>query len=176
MPKPKLQMPPFPKLGWDGYSWRGDSRFPFYRSDGGQELCVHMWKTLKELMGDEVEPTSARLPTAAQVAAYARITATDSPLRSVLLPAFRKRIPELATADWDGLVSSFHLSNTSIFLAELDGESYLAYSFHCTRREWGYDISSGVITHQDRLVHFGDVEETWDDKVIRQDLRSRKRT
>lgn len=176
MPKRKLEMPPFPKLSWDGYSWRGDSRFRFYRSEGSQELCVHMWKTLKDLKGAETEATSAPLPTPAQVAAYARIIAANSSLPAVLLPAFQQRFRKLETADWDELVNSFHLSHTSIFHAELAGESYLAYSFHCTRREWEYDISSGVITHQDRLVYFGDVEDTWDDKLIRQDLQERKTT
>ena len=167
MAKRKLEMPPFPKLSWDGYSWRGSSRLRFYRSDGSQELCVHMWNSPAD---EEVEAAAAPLPTTAQVAAYARLTAVDSPLRTVLLPAFRERVPQLTTADWDALVNSFHLSHASIFRAELEEESYLAFSFHCVRREWGHDISSGVITHRERLVYFGDVEDTWDDKLIREDL------
>jgi hypothetical protein len=170
MPKRKLEMPPFPKLTWDGNSWRGSSKLRFYRSEGSQELCVHLWKTRKDA---EIDGESAPLPTPAQTAAYARLTAADSPLQAVLLPAFRERIPQLASADWESLVSSFHLSHAAIFRAEAAGESYLAFSFHCVQRDWGHDISSGVITHQDRLVYFGDVEEAWDDRLIRKDLRSR---
>ena len=59
----------------------------------------------------------------------------------------------------------------NVFHASWEDVSYVGLVFNCLKWEYGYEHGVGIVTHRDRVVHFGMAEEGEDDQLALKDLR-----
>ena len=74
-------------------------------------------------------------------------------------------------------VNLFAIDEVLLFPPALEGVAYIGFVFYCLRYDYGYEHGVGIVTHRERVVHFGMAEEGQDEQQARKDLRriARKR-
>jgi hypothetical protein len=160
-----LHLPPFPSLSWDGWYWRGPVTVPWYATAEVPELVIHPDPALS------APPADAPRPTDAQAAAFQYLVDLNSPLRQAVAAQMQKHVPEVAGADWPGIEAFFVLAAVIVFHPAADGVSYTGLVLNCLQWDYGYEHGVGIVTHRDRVVHFGMAEEGADDQIALKDLR-----
>jgi hypothetical protein len=169
-----LLLPPFPPLQSGRWEWRADFTLPWYRVAPPTNPTQEKPQLIVRADVSRSVPTRADVPwqpTAAQTAAFRFLLEQEARLKPVLLAEFRKSVPELDGAAWDGLEAFFELAIVLVFYPALDEVSYTGLVFHCLQWDYGYEHGVGIMLHQDRIVHFGMAEEAQDETQALKDLR-----
>jgi hypothetical protein len=161
--------PPFPTLDWDGHFWRGEWAVPWFAQDGPTALLVRPAPS-RSRGGDAGPP-----PTDAQAAAFRVLDAADAPVVGALTESFRRFVPELAGADWDGVRAFFELAEVVVLPTARDGLAYVGLIFLARHWDNAYEHGVGITLHGDRVAHFGMAEEARDEGQALKDARQQAR-
>jgi hypothetical protein len=163
-----LELPPFPPLMWDGLYWRTSIAVPWYVTAETPQLIV---RPDYSRSAEVTEARSAPRPTSVQASGFQFVFDPETPLKQSLLMQFQTYVPELAEADRDRVQTFFALATVLIFHPFLDDISYTGFVFNCLHWEYGYEHGVGIVTHKERVVHFGMAEEAMDETQALKDLR-----
>jgi hypothetical protein len=160
-----LDLSPFPPLEWDGWEWRGAFQVPWYVSPETPELVVR--RDPKKVTEEISDPAAAPRPSAAQQAAFEALLQPDPPLKQPLLAEFVRYIPELERPDWESVQAFFELAHVRIFHTSVEDVAYAGFVFNCLQWDYGYEHGVGIVTHKDRVVHFGMAEEAEEEAAMK---------
>jgi hypothetical protein len=192
--KKTLDVPPFPPLRWDEYSWAGKITLPSWAgfksrpdsprskkvSDGTVKVSVHV---------EDAEDDAPALPTAAQVAAMKHLLRSEKKTASAVLRTIFEVYPE-AKAEYEegydeepgttlpeikkpeGLRSLMCLKCVHVLYVEKDGVAYTGFDFGCL---WEEEHGAGVMTHLSRVVEVGQADCSFLEWIAERDANRRKK-
>jgi hypothetical protein len=193
MPNQPLNMPPFPPLTRDKYSWTGEVELPSWagfqsrrgaygsfsshaKSDGRAHLTI-------EPQTDDAETP----PTPEQVRAFQLLVDNEPAVaNSVLLAIFTnypdmrdkygyrdedaaELMPEIQRADQ--LRQLIGLSSVHVLSVAKDATVYIGFEFGCT---WDVEHGLGVMTHKDRVVKVGGADTSFLEWIAERDAKNKK--
>jgi hypothetical protein len=193
--KKTLDVPPFPPLRWDEYSWVGKVKLPSWagfqarggaygsrsskkRSDGTVRLDV------------AVEDDEAQTPpNAAQIAAMRHLLDNEKAVASAVLEAIFEMYPE-AKAEYEAgygeeedetlptisdpkeLRALMGLSTVHILDVKKGAAAYIGFEFGCA---WEEEHGAGVMTHRGRVVEVGQADTAFLEWIAERDAKRRKK-
>jgi hypothetical protein len=189
--RPSLDLPPFPRLTWDGYFWQGAVTLPSWRgfqtrqgsyarvsssepSDGTVRLFV------VPLGRSEQSP-----PTPEQAAGYRSLLDHEKAVSDSVLQAIFDAYPQMredyldACDDEDDsccpeidrpeqLKELIGLSIVHVLTVARDGTAYVGFEFGCT---WEREHGLGVMTHRDRVIRVGGADASFLAWIAERDAR-----
>lgn len=197
MAKKTINVPPFPPLRWDEYSWDGKLTLPSWKgfaarpgsrskkvTDGTVRLSVHV----EDVADDEDDATPAP-PTAAQIAAMKHLLKNEKKIASAVLQAIFEVYPEqkaMYEEDYDeepgttlpeiarpsGLRPLMGLSNVHVLYVKKDEVAYIGFEFGCV---WEEEHGAGVLTHLGRVVEVGQADCSFLEWIAERDAKRRKK-
>jgi hypothetical protein len=171
--KPTLDLPPFPPLTWDGYSWTADVDLPawrrFVRNDGRMPLMI--------LIDNEDQA-----PEPWQGEAYRYVIDHDKALADTIVCAVMQRKPWVDEDDDDeedeeprlriatagDLLGRFRLDTILIQHVVREGIAYVGFQFRC---DWEREHGLGVMMHRDRIVRLGGAADAFLAWIAERDAR-----
>jgi hypothetical protein len=163
---PTLDLPPFPPLTWDGYSWAAEVELP-------------AWRRFQD--NDKVRITvsadGGRPPSRSLLATYQYVFDHDKPLADVIVSQLLARSPWLDNEedeiDGDCRIDEpaqlcQHLRLDTVIVHEVVGEgtAYVGYAFGC---DWETEHGLGVMMHRDRIVAWGGADHAYLTWIARRD-------
>lgn len=167
---PTIDIPPFPPLTWDRYSWSGEVRLPSwagFQSRRGAYASVSEPMPSDGTAGLTVEGDAESLPTPEQAAAFRYLLENESAVAAAVLralfdyyPAEREPedVPEIA--DPAGLRVLVGLSAVHVTWVVQDGAACIGIGFEFDSA-WDAEHGAGVMTHQGRVIATGQADSSF---------------
>jgi hypothetical protein len=148
-----LDLPPFPPLTWDGYSWTADVVLPAWRGFQNKDDKVRI----------VVSANEGHPPNQSQLETYRYLFDHDKPIADVIVSAVLDKSPWLDNeedeVDGDCRIDEpaqlcEHLRLYDVYVHDVvrEGIAYVGFSFGC---DWETEHGLGVMMHRDRIVHWG---------------------
>ena len=169
--KPRLSMPPFPPLRWDGHFWKGRVMLSSWRGFQSRLGPYAASRSSKESDGTarlSVPPPAGvaeRPPSAQQANALRYLLEHEEAIRDALVaaifeqyPVIRERLRRTRLVDEldmpalerpEELKSHIGLSTVHVLPVVKGDAAYIGFEFGCT---WDDEHGLGVMTHQGRIV------------------------
>jgi hypothetical protein len=182
-----IDVPPFPPLTWDDYSWAGEVRLPSwagFQSRRGPYASVSDKRPSDGTARLTVDAKAKALPTPEQVAAFRHLldneTAVAEAVKLALLdyyPSEREayldaydleesdEVPEVA--DVAGLRSLVGLGSVHVLSLVRDGVACIGFEFGCV---WDAEHGAGVMTHRGRVIAVGQADCSFVEWMARRGL------
>ncbi len=163
-----IDIPPFPPLTWNRYSWSGEVRLPSwvgFQSRRGAYASVSDPAASDGTAGLTVEGDAESLPTPEQAAAFRYLLEHESAVAAAVLraifeyyPAEReaKDVPEIA--DPAGLRALVGLSAVHVTWVVQDGAACIGFEFGCA---WDAEHGAGVMTHLGWVIATGQADSSF---------------
>lgn len=170
-----LNIPPFPPLTWDEYSWVGEVRFPSwvgFQTRGGAYASVSEEAASDGSARLTVDAEAKARPTSEQVAAYRHLLDNEAAVAQAVghalleyYPGQREaylkgygltasaEVPEVT--DLAGLRSLVGLSSVHVLSLARDGVACIGFEFGCA---WDEEHGAGVMTHRGRVIAIGQAD------------------
>ncbi len=185
-----LDLPPFPRLGWDDGFWVGEITLPswvdFQTRRGGYNSVssAHPSDGSVQLVVVPSDEKSQTPPTVEQVAAFRHLLDHEASVAASVLRALFDRYPEEKKAydeDYDEeddvqalpviqnpgeLHTLIGLSIVHVLSVVKDGVAYVGFEFGCV---WDREHGAGVMTHLGRVTALGQADTAFVAWIARRD-------
>jgi hypothetical protein len=170
-----IDIPPFPRLTWDEYSWAGEVRLPSwagFQSRRGPYASVSDKRPSDGTARLTVDAEAKARPTPEQVAAFQHLVDNEAAVaaavgralldyypgeREAYLDAYdledSDEVPEVT--DLTGLRSLVGLSSIHVLSLARDGMACIGFEFGCV---WDGEHGAGVMTHRGRVIATGQAD------------------
>lgn len=188
MPDELIEVPPFPPLKWDTYSWTGEITLPSWagfqsRGGGYGSVSAQGPSTGTVVIRVESPGDSQQPPTPAQWAAVRHLLEHEAGVALAVAQALFEYYPTArakflkangtAAASGvptirrtDDLRSLMGLNSVHVLRVVHENIAYLGFEFGCN---WEEEHGAGVMTHGDRVVAIGHATVSFDYWTARED-------
>ena len=164
-----INIPPFPRLKWDGHQWFGQirqARLPSWTGFGGS--LTQYWLS--------VHAEDKSLPTPEQAAAFRHLIENEASITEAVARALLDYYPEAREMYYDGfdgddpeeelpevsdvpdLQPLVGLCGVHIRSVSREGMAYVGFELGC---KWDAEHGAGVLTHRGRVVATGQASESF---------------
>lgn len=193
--KKTLDVPPFPPLRWDEYSWAGKITLPSwagFQARGGAYGSRSSKKpsdgtaSLNVAVEDDEDQTP---PTAAQVAAMQHLLDNEKAVAAAVLNAIFEMYPAAKAEYEEGygeeedetlptikspkeLRTLMGLSTVHVLYVKKGDTAYIGFEFGCA---WEEEHGAGVMTHRGRVVEAGQADTAFLEWIAERDAKRRKK-
>ncbi len=194
MARPTIDLPPFPGLEWDEFSWMGKIVLPSWagfqvREDASESVGLDSDSDVRPWLYVHPKNHQAKTPPLPEQAEAFRflLEHEEAVARSVLQAIFVKYL------EWRGLAldddfrddeeeddlmpeierpeqlrSLIGLSNVHVLNVAKDGVAYTGFEFGCT---WDEEHGLGVMTHRGRIIEVGGADTSFLEWIAERDAR-----
>jgi hypothetical protein len=182
-----IDVPPFPPLTWDNYSWAGEVRLPSwagFQSRRGPYASVNDVRPSDGTARLTVDAEAKARPTPEQVAAFRHLLDNEAAVaeavklalldyypgeREAYLDAYdleeSDEVPEVM--DLAGLRSLVGLGSVHVLSLARDGLACIGFEFGCV---WDGEHGAGVMTHRGRVIATGQADCSFVEGMARRGL------
>jgi hypothetical protein len=182
-----IDVPPFPPLTWDGYSWSGEVRLPSwagFQSRRGPYASVSATGPSDGTARLTVDAEGKALPTPEQTAAFRHLLDSEAAIaeavgralldyypgeREAYLDAYdldeSDEVPEIT--ERAGLCQLVGLSSVHVLSVARDGVACIGFEFGCV---WDAEHGAGVMTHGTRVIATGQADSSFVAWIARRGL------
>ena len=170
-----IDVPPFPLLTWDGYTWAGEVRLPSWAGFHSRRGPYSMVSDAAPSDGTAwltVDAEAKARPTPEQVAAFRHLLANEAAVAEVVKLALLdyysgERESNIDSSDLNesdevpkvkevaGLRSLVGLGSVHVLSLARDGVACIGFEFGC---DWDGEHGAGVMTHRGRVIATGQAD------------------